>query len=95
MKVLNQLNDTGFIKEDISLLIEEAKVYLSKPLEIWNERHRQTQANFAKKAYTIPSSQPSIKEEIAHIVDNPPVSSQPQKETQINNSMLQIPEAEK
>ena len=39
MKVLNQLNDTGFIKEDISLLIEEAKVYLSKPLEIWNERH--------------------------------------------------------
>ena len=55
VKVLNQLSDAGFIKEDISLLVEEAKVYLSKPLEIWNERQKQNQIVFAKKTYTIPS----------------------------------------
>lgn len=55
VKVLNQLSDAGFIKEDISLLVEESKVYLSKPLEIWNERQKQNQIVFAKKSYTIPT----------------------------------------
>jgi two-component system chemotaxis sensor kinase CheA len=97
MKVLNQLNDTGFIKDDISLLVEEAKVYLSKPLEIWIERHKQTQANFTKKSYTIPSTQPSLKEEIiAHNIDNAQLTLQHKKDSQVNNFTVGvIPEAEK
>ena len=96
MKVLNQLNDTGFIKEDISLLVEEAKVYLSKPLEIWIERHKQTQANFAKKSYTIPSTQPSLKEEIiAHSLDIAQPISQTKKESLIGGVATNIPETEK
>lgn len=55
IKILNQLSDSGFIKEDISLLVEEAKVYLSKPLEVWNEKQKQSQIVFAKKSYTIPA----------------------------------------
>ena len=59
VKVLNQLSDAGFIKEDISLLVEESKVYLSKPLEIWNERQKQNQIVFAKKSYTTPTPTPT------------------------------------